>query len=181
MKKGQKTETNPAANKKPGTKSVKLLIDDLNSEDGLVRVRARKALVETGHKAVGRLVTALGSKKQWVRWEAAKALGQIGDKAAAQALINALEDKNFDVRWLAAEGLISIGQATMVPLLRAAIEQPDSLWLHEGLHHVLHNMEGGHLNKIIDPVLNALESFEPSVETPLAARKALDSLTKSQK
>jgi hypothetical protein len=43
---------------------------------------------------------------------------------------------------------------------------------------VLHNTEGGHLNKILDPVLVTLESFEPEVEAPLAAETALKALVK---
>jgi HEAT repeat protein len=175
MKDGRIKKASPAPGKKPD-KKIKSLLADLASQDGLVRVRARKSLVDIGGRAVEPLEGALASKKQWVRWEAAKALGQIGDRAATQALINALEDKMFDVRWLAAEGLISIGPDTLTPLLKALVKRSDSLWLQEGVHHVLHNIQGGHLNKVIDPVLKTLEGFEPSVETPLAARKALEAL-----
>jgi HEAT repeat protein len=176
MKVSRSIRNNPVRRRKVSNAKVKSLVDDLASEDGLVRVRARKLLVDTGKPAVKPLVEALASKKQWVRWEAAKALGQIGDTSATQALIKALEDKMFDVRWLAAEGLISIGDKVLVPLLRAIMARPDSLWLQEGVHHVLHNLEGGHLNKMIDPILHALEGFEPSVETPPAAERALEVL-----
>jgi hypothetical protein len=179
MAEGKVKKDSPATGKKMA-KAIKSLMADLASQDGLVRVRARKSLVGMGNRAVAPLVVALASKKQWVRWEAAKALGQIGDTAATQALIKALEDRMFDVRWLAAEGLISIGHQALVPLLKALLERPDSLWLQEGVHHVLHNLDGGYLNKIIDPVLRALEGFEPSVETPLAARKALEALARKK-
>jgi HEAT repeat protein len=169
----------PARRRKVSTETIRSLVADLDNQDGLVRVRARKSLVAIGSQAVEPLVQALGSKREWVRWEAAKALGQIGDPAAAQALIKALEDKMFDVRWLAAEGLTAIGHEALVPLLYALKEHSDSLWLREGVHHVLHNTEGGHVNKILGPVLIALEGFEPSVETPLAAELALESLTKN--
>jgi hypothetical protein len=96
---------------------------------------------------------------------------------AVQALVKALEDKMFDVRWLAAEGLISIGREALVPLLRELIEHPDSFWLREGVHHVLHDIyQGDH--KTLRPVLVALESFEPSVEAPLAAEVALKALSR---
>jgi HEAT repeat protein len=164
--------------KRVSKNAVETLITELGSQDGLARVKARKSLVNIGGPAVKPLEKALASKKEWMRWEAAKTLGQIGDAQATAALIKALEDKMFDVRWLAAEGLNAIGHEALVPLLRALKEHPESLWLREGVHHVLHNLERGHLNKTIDPVLVALESFEPSVEAPLAVRKALKALGK---
>jgi HEAT repeat protein len=171
-------QDNPVRSKKVSTETIKSLVADLGRQDGLVRVRARKSLVAIGGRSVKPLITALASKKEWVRWEAAKTLGQIGDAKATAALIKALEDKMFDVRWLAAEGLTAIGHEALVPLLQALVEHSDSLWLREGVHHVLHNMEGGHLNKILNPVLVALESFEPSVEAPMAAEIALKALVK---
>jgi HEAT repeat protein len=177
MKLSRSIRNSPVRRKKVSLAKAKTLVNDLASEDGQVRVRARKSLVETGKPAVRPLVEALASKKQWVRWEAAKALGQIGDTSATQALIKALEDKMFDVRWLAAEGLISIGEKVLVPLLRAIMACPDSLWLQEGVHHVLHNLQGGHVNKTIDPILRALEGFEPAVETPPAVKRALETLS----
>jgi HEAT repeat protein len=123
------------------------------------------------------LVEALANRKQWVRWEAAKALGQIGDSAATQTLIKALEDKMFDVRWLAAEGLIRIGRDAVMPLLHALIKRPESTWLREGAHHVLHDMTEGELKKLLEPVLAALEDLDAAIEVPIAAHAALDALT----
>jgi HEAT repeat protein len=180
MTKKKARQDKPVRSRKVSPETIRSLVADLGSQDGLVRVRARKSLVALGSRAVKPLVKALASKRQWVRWEAAKALGQIGDKAAIQALIKALEDKIFDVRWLAAEGLTAIGHEALVPLLQALKEHSDSLWLREGVHHVLHNTEGGHLNKTLNPVLLALESFEPSVEAPLAVEIALKALTKDR-
>jgi hypothetical protein len=136
--------------------------------------------VAIGGQAVKPLIGALSSKNQWVRWEAAKSLGQIGDTKAVAALIEALEDKMFDVRWLAAEGLILIGREALAPLLQALMEHPDSLWLQEGVHHVLHDVEKGDLAEILQPVIVALEGFEPSVEVPLAVQTALRTLVKKQ-
>lgn len=171
-------QSNPVRSKKVGTPTIKSLVADLSSPDGQVRVRARKSLVAIGGQAVKPLVKALASKKEWVRWEAAKALGQIGDPAAVQALITALEDNMFDVRWLAAEGLIAIGREALTPLLQALMENPDSLWLQEGVHHVLHDVDKRELSKILQPVIATLEGLEPSLEAPLAAKVALETLTK---
>lgn len=178
MTQNQAGQDKRARSRKASAGTIKSLINDLGSKDGLVRVRARKSLKAIGGASVTPLVKALASQKEWVRWEAAKALGQIGDAKATAALIQALDDQMFDVRWLAAEGLTAIGHEALVPLLQALKEHPDSLWLREGVHHVLHNTEGGHLNKILDPVLVALEGFEPSVEAPLAAEKALKALAR---
>lgn len=157
--------------------TIQALMNDLGSQDGQVRVRARSALVAIGSPAVEPLVKALANKREWCRWEAAKALSQIANPMAAQALINALEDKMFDVRWLAAEGLISIGRESIIPLLLKTMEHPDSLVLREGAHHVLHDMYKGDLTEILRPVIRALEGLEPSVEVPVAADKALKTLT----
>jgi len=156
--------------------TVRALIVDLGSRDGLVRVRARRALVTIGTKAVGSLVTALTSKEEEKRWEAAKALGQIGDPKAVGALIRALEDEMFDVRWLAAEGLIVIGRPALVPLLRQLAEQSGSLWLREGAHHILHGIDRKDLRAVTQPVLRALEDVEAPLEVPFAAEVALKSL-----
>jgi HEAT repeat protein len=158
------------------SKKIGSLINDLVCDDVITCQKARRQLVAIGHRVVPSLVKALGSKKYWVRWEAAKALTQIGDSTATAALIEALEDKEFDVRWLAAEGLINIGQNAVVPLLEALIENSKSTWLRQGAHHVLHDMNRGDLDEALRPVMSALEDVEPSVEVPVAARKALDTL-----
>jgi HEAT repeat protein len=158
------------------SKKIDSLIIDLVCDDVITCQKARRQLVAIGHRAVPSLVKALGSKKYWVRWEAAKALAQIGDPTATAALIEALEDKEFDVRWLAAEGLINIGREAVVPLLEALIDNSKSIWMQQGAHHILHDMNRGDLNQVLRPVMSALEDVEPYVEVPVAARKALDKL-----
>jgi hypothetical protein len=170
----------PVRSQKISARTIRSLVADLGSQDGLARVRARKSLVAIGGPSVALLIKALASQKEWVRWEAAKSLGQIGDRAAVQALVKALEDKMFDVRWLAAEGLIAIGREALVPLLKALKEHPESLWRQEGVHHVLHDVNKGDLSKILQPVIIALEGFEPSVEAPMAIETALEALTKGR-
>jgi HEAT repeat protein len=157
--------------------SIKSLIADLESKDGIIRVKARRQLVAYKARSVAPLTKTLSNENHWVRWEAAKALSQIANPASIQALLGALSDTEFDVRWLAAEGLIRIGRKVVVPLLETLVEYSDSLWLREGIHHVLHDMNRGNLEeKTLHPVLTALEGTEPSLEAPLAAQKALDVL-----
>jgi hypothetical protein len=158
---------------------VKSLITDLGSEEGILRVRARKSLVDIGHAAVGPLAEALASKREWLRWEAAKALAQIGDPLATQALIKALQDKLFDVRWLAAEGLIHIGGEAVEPLLKALVEHPDSPWIREGVHHILHDLPENAIKELVNPVLHALEDMEPSLEAAVTAKTALNLLAEA--
>jgi HEAT repeat protein len=157
--------------------TIEKLIAKLNSDDIIECQKARRSLVKLEREAVPYLVEALGSKKHWVHWEAAKALSQIGDPAATKPLVEALKDREFDVRWLAAEGLIDIGKKAVVPLLRALIDDPKSVWLREGAHHVLHDMYRGSWDAVLRPVMTALEDVEPSVEVPFASKEALDTLT----
>jgi HEAT repeat protein len=152
------------------------LIADLTSDDGVVRVKARRELVSSGDEAVKPLIKALADRNQWVRWEAAKALGQIGSPAATHALVEALEDRMFDVRWLAAQGLVNIGHEAVIPVLSALIERADSTWTREGAHHVLHDLAQGELKEVLRPVLAALEDVDSSVEVPLVAQAALNVL-----
>jgi len=159
------------------TAAINSLIAALASDDGVLRVHARRSLVAIGEQATGPLVKVLTAPNQWVRWEAAKALGQIGNPSAAQALVGALEDKMFDVRWLAAEGLIAIGRDALIPLLHALLKRSDSPWLREGAHHILHDLVIGNIEEVKRPVLAALEDTEPSIEVPIAAKNALDKLT----
>jgi HEAT repeat protein len=160
--------------------TIRSLVIDLGSKDGLVRVRARRAIVTIGSKAIPALEEALKSENQWLRWEAAKALGQIGDPAAVQALIKALEDVMFDVRWLAAEGLITIGIQALKPLMQQLAQNSDSLWLREGVHHILHDIHKKDIQSATQPVLQALEDVEAPLEVPFAVESALKSLAKVQ-
>jgi hypothetical protein len=161
--------------------NIDSLIADLNCDDTMRCQHARRALVAMGERVVGPLTEALSSEKYWVRWEAAKALGQIGSSNAAESLIKALEDDEPDVRWLAAEALIATGQEAVEPLLRALIEHADSLLLREGAHHVFYDTHKIDLHKILRPVMSELEGSEPSVEVPLAAKKALTELQRISK
>jgi HEAT repeat protein len=155
---------------------ISVLITDLASEDSIVRIKARMSLVALGHQAVPQLLSILSDRKQWVRWEAVKALSQIHDVASVNGLINALMDKMFDVRWIAAEGLIAIGDKSLIPLLRALIDNPDSVWMREGAHHVFHDLSRGSYKEMLKPVLDALEGVEASLNVPFIAKSTLESL-----
>jgi HEAT repeat protein len=180
MKKTQNNapKGNVVSDNKATKATIKSLIADLASQDGIVRVKARLQLVAYKKRSVAPLIRTLSNENDWVRWEAAKALSQIGNQKAIQALLEALSDKQFEVRWLAAEGLIRIGRKAVVPLMEALVKHSDSYWLREGIHHVLHDINRGKIRKVLRPVLAALEGPEPSLEVPQAAQAALDALVK---
>jgi HEAT repeat protein len=155
---------------------VESLVAALASPDRVTRQTARETLVAVGHPAVGPLIPLLGDRHGHVRWEAAKALAEIGDPASAQVLVQTLEDRDAGIRWLAAEGLIRMREAGLKPLFQALIERPDSSWLREGAHHVLHALAEMGLAEVTMPVLDALKDIEPTATLPSAAQRALDTL-----
>jgi HEAT repeat protein len=155
------------------TATIDGLIRKLASSNGLERRDAREHLVELGGPAVEALIEALKSPHDHARWEAAKALGEMRDPRAAAALVDALQDKESAVRWLAAKGLIALGRSALVPLLRALEYESDSAWMREGARHVLHSLIRDGVAEEAEPVLEALEDIEPSMEAPKAAQTAL--------
>jgi HEAT repeat protein len=162
--------------KKSNQVSIESLIGDLANKDELVRVKARRRLVSYKSRSVAPLIKLLTNKNDWVRWEAAKALSQIGNPSSIQALLEAFTDKSFEVRWLAAEGLIKIGRKAIIPSLTALVNSSGSYWLREGVHHILHDMNKRKPQKVLQPVLTALEGLQPALETPLVAKVALNAL-----
>jgi HEAT repeat protein len=161
---------------KTDASAIEPLINDLTCEVVTRCQNARRALVKMGPAAVPELVKALNHKNQWVRWEATKALAQIGDSAGTGALIGLLENEEFDMRWMAAEGLIAIGPRSIPKLLKALIENPHSRWLLDGAHHVIHDIRRGDLDKILKPLLNALDDVESSTEIPVLSATALNQM-----
>lgn len=184
-----KRDTSDHASKR----TIKILIARF-AEEGDARQKAREALDDIGEPAVPLLVEALSSLNPQVRWESAKTLGKIGSPMAIPALIARLEDKDFDVRWLSTEALIDIGPDCLVPLLRRIIEKPDDIWIQQCAHHILSHMAGNDVTiehhrvahpriagsrfqKLLMPVVTALEGAEPEITVPVVAKKTLDYLT----
>ena len=158
--------------------NINSLIAELDNRNGLARQQARIALVRIGEPAVDALITVLNRRKGYTHWEAAKALSQIGSPKATQTLIHALKDDEFSIRWLAAEGLIAVGQDGVVPLLETLRDQPESVRLREGAHHILHDLvsRGALEEQLCEQlrlVLKALNDIEPVVAVPQAVLKAL--------
>jgi HEAT repeat protein len=156
---------------------ISSLIRSLDDSDGLKRRDAREELEQIGKPATPYLIKALDDASKRVRWEAAKALVAIKDSRAAPALVNSLMDEVFEIQWLAAEALIALGTDSVVPLLKKLITDYRSLFLRQGAHHVLHDLEKKNL---LDPetqdVVDDLRCIEPMEPFPYRAKRALDSL-----
>lgn len=163
-------------NEQKGTgTNIESLMDMLASKDGIVRQKAREALVALGKPAVSSLTRALrNSKLDQVRWEAAKALGNINDTGSLPALVKALEDSNSDVAWVAADALKSFKKAAWPALLQALTEHgSESVLLRKGAHHVLVDQKEDGLNDLLATLLQALESSSAPESSAVAAHEIL--------
>jgi hypothetical protein len=160
------------------TARLELLSADLGSRNGIERRHAREALERVGREATPYLLERLGSPDANARWEAAKALGNIADPAAGPALVRALMDESFEVQWLAAEALIILGKDAIEPLLDGLIHNYGSVFMRQGAHHVLHDLERKHLlSPLTLRVLDELRCMEPLEPFPVSARRALKELS----
>ena len=143
---------------------IEELIKKLYSKDGIQRKMARYDLVKIGKPAIKYLSGLLNEpkdkeQKEYVRWEAIKTLSQINNPESIPILIKALEHEDFDVRWMAAEGLINIGEKSIKPLLKTLVRKSNSIYLLEGIHHVLKELQ---LKNIFDDptgIINKLENY----------------------
>ncbi|MEQ8787983.1 MAG: HEAT repeat domain-containing protein [Pirellulaceae bacterium] len=162
--------------------NVAELIGKFSSHDGVVRQQAREQLVAVGKPAVAPLAEALGDSHKQVRWEAAKALEQISDPEAAPQLAVALGDEESDVRWVAGEALIALKRQALVPVLDAVSTKPDSVWMFDGVHHVLRELaKDNEVQPILAPVIKALSTptiDEREIIVPVEAQKAAEKLRK---
>jgi HEAT repeat protein len=114
------------------------LITELGNKDSLKRQRARRLLVYHAQESIQALLEALKSQDVHVRWNAVLALGEIKAPETADTLSNMLMDNDIGVRWAAMESLIRMGRHSLRPVLERFINNIDSIWLREGVHHILH-------------------------------------------
>ena len=134
------------------------LITNLGDDNGLVRQRARLQLEHIGMESIPALLDALQSQNVHVRWEAVKALGELRISETSPALTEMLMDEDTGVRWAAMEGLIRMGRAALRPLLDTFIKNFDSLWMREGVRHILRVLNDRH--KLNDREIILLEELK---------------------
>ena len=159
--------------------AIPTLIDELKCDDGIKCRKARLALVKLGPVAVPALVEATRSSNPTARWESLKALSQIGSQQAIDTLVGHLSD-NDGGGWVAADGLARIGKKAIIPVLEAVVGRSGSSDFRDGVHHFLSKLSIDDQDQtILELVKTALDGSEPSLETPIAARRALAQLKPS--
>lgn len=156
-------------------KTLNELVEELSHGDGMVRDRARIALVMEGSKAVPLLVGLLDSSHKHTRWEAARTLAAIADPSTIDTLVGLLSDRDFDLRWIASMGLIKIGVPSAPAVLDKLISAPDSTDLRRAVHHILYDLARNHrsIAEDIEPVTEALGESAPAETVIWRAQQAL--------
>ena len=128
--------------------TIASLSNDLGSKNGIVRQKARNALIQIGLPALESLTVVFETKKNaYAHWEAAKAISTIGGPEAVSPLLHALADDDFSIRWIAAEGLVGVGGIALEFLAKTLVEEEPPPYFYEGAHHIIHDMIS---KKIID-------------------------------
>jgi HEAT repeat protein len=155
---------------------IEKVILNLANHNGIVREQARKTLAQMGASAIPQLAKHTHAKNVILRWEVIKTLAEIVDPAAAPLLIAALEDDISSIRWVAAEGLVNLQSAALKPVLNELINKPGSILLREGAHHILWQIKKRQKNKLLNPMLRALESKEIAERIPVIADNILKKL-----
>jgi hypothetical protein len=169
-------------NKTNNDLTISELIEALGNPDFLTRQHARLLLVHHEPKSIPALTKALSSFNVNTRWEAVQALGEIRNLETAPLLVDMLMDEDTSVRWAAMESLIRMGRDAMRPILEKFIKNFDSIWLREGVHHILRVFKDRHeLNYQEIKLFEKLdEQFIPGFEASWtsdqawAAEKALE-------
>jgi HEAT repeat protein len=162
------------------TPSLSVLLEDLGSNRVAVRNFARHFLVEMGREAIPSLIRTLELGNVYARGQAARALGEIRDPSAAPALVKVLSDGKLSVHAMATEALIAMGKPAIPALLRALMEQPQSLWLRRAARMILLAETHKSWREQIQPLLDALDLADPDLSVPAAARRLLDVLAPNE-
>jgi len=163
-------------NTQPSTDAnLQSLMKMLESKDGLVRQKARIALVEMGDPAVIPLSEALKhSKLDHTRWGAAKALGEIVAVRSIPALVHALDDTDADVAWLAGVALKKFEKAAWRILLQKLIESGvDSVRLRNGSRHVFSGQKEEGFNDLLEELMTSLEDTALPESSAIVATEIL--------
>ena len=173
----------------PDTKQkIPELIAELGVRDSFKRQHARLLLAQLEPESIPALLSALESPRAEIRREAVNVLGDIRAIETAPALIDTLMDEETSVRWAAMEGLIHMGRDVLHPILEKFVKHFDSLWLREGVHHILRVFRERHeLNEQEIALFEKLDEqyipgFEPTWngQEAWAAERALEVLDQEE-
>jgi len=139
------------------------LLQDLKSNKGTSRLRARETLAAIGEPALEALVGMLADPEPRLRWEAAKALTEVPEPGAIPGLIELLGDRRSEIGWLAAVALIALGNRSVPHVLEALTQHADSKGFRRGGHHILKDLSARNsvLAEILQPVLEVLDDLSP--------------------
>lgn len=163
------------AKNKMTKEDMEVLMFMLESNDGVIREKARESLGIIGKPAVLPLTNVLrNSGMTQVRWEAVKILGTFKDKRSLPSLVKALEDNDQDVAWVAAEALKNFRKLAWPALLRMLIKRgSDSVLLRNGVHHVMINQNEEGFNDLLAILIEALDSKTVPESSTIAANEIL--------
>lgn len=161
--------------KETPSRDIQVMLQKLESSDGLARNKARLALVAAGKPAVpvlSRLI--LTSAEYQTRWEAAKILSAIADERAIPALVKVFEGEDEDLAWLAAEALKRLKRAAWPALLRILIKRGSgSVVLRNRAHHVFSKQKDRALGGFLEVLVKALAASTRPESTAAAAYQLL--------
>lgn len=106
------------------------LIEQLASDDEIIRVQAGELLIQMGSAAVRPLIETLQNPRYPARYLVAATLGQIGDRRAVEPLIQALKDQDKLVRYHSALALGKLRDRRAIkPLIFALFDEMPSIGL----------------------------------------------------
>lgn len=122
------------------------------------------------------LMELLHDPEPLLRQMAATLLGQCTSPAVLTALVAALSDRDEGVRWAAAATLARRDLAGTEALLRRLASRELAPEMRRVAAHVLRHLHDVMIRQTVAPVVQALDSSDYQVATPLAAAAALRTL-----
>jgi len=134
------------------------LIDDLGSDNPFVRHHARLMFLNLGDVSVPILLNVLECENTRERRDAFQSLGDLCNPKVASALSKLLLEEDFSVRWAAMEGLADRGRGALGTMLMFFIKHFDSVWMHEGVYHVLQVFKDYH--RLHDPEIELFDLLD---------------------
>ncbi|HQP71245.1 MAG TPA: HEAT repeat domain-containing protein, partial [Methanoculleus sp.] len=153
-------ELEPAGIGLQDDRPVESLIEDLMSDDGMVRRRAVEAVAERGADAVDPLIHALAQADKSRRWCIADALAMVGEDAIP-ALVAALGDDEAQIG--AATTLVRMGGPAVPPLIQALADDDEEVRF--GARYALREIGDEALPSLIE----ALDAPERRIRNTAAA------------